>query len=152
MIRVDHLREHVIRPALRSISVSRPMDAPAAIELLVGTYLAESRVGGNTALVQMKGPALGIWQMEPPTYMWLRSRGWTFEHTLGAKDPQRLIYDLRHAAIMARLRYWVAPDPLPAADDIAGLAGYWKRVYNTHLGAGDPAKFVELYNQHGRTR
>ena len=51
---------------------------------------------------------------------------------------------------MARVRYLVDPEPLPACDDIVALASTWKRVYNTEHGKGDPKHFVRLYEEFGK--
>ena len=48
---------------------------------------------------------------------------------------------------MARIHYLRVPEALPAADDVVGLAAYWKRYYNTELGAGTVEKFVESYQR-----
>jgi hypothetical protein len=52
------------------------------------------------------------------------------------------VADSVYAAAMARLRYRRAPGRLPAAGDVAGMAAYWKRHYNTPLGRGVPAEFA----------
>ena len=49
---------------------------------------------------------------------------------------------------MARVHYLRVPQPLPAADDIDGLARYWKAHWNTREGAGTPERFVESYRNH----
>lgn len=53
-----------------------------------------------------------------------------------------------YATAMARCRYLWDPRPIPIHP--WGLAQYWKRVYNSHLGAGDPFEafpaFVEAVN------
>lgn len=157
MIDLSHLRRHVIEPTLRDLAVGTPgISQPAAVRLLLGTFLAESLVGTRTALVQISGPALGIYQMEPVTHHWLtdRVRSWpllnaALSRISSHRQDEQLVYDLRYATAMARLRYWVVPEALPDASDAEGLAAYWKQHYNTHLGAGKPAKFVDLMERHG---
>ena len=61
-----------------------------------------------------------------------------------------IVWDLRLAILMARLRYRVVPDPLPPSDDVHALAEYWKRWYNTRLGAGKVEDFVDAYDRHVR--
>lgn len=64
------------------------------------------------------------------------------------EDRERLFYDLRFATIMTRLQYWRYPEPLPKAEDIEGLAHYWKKYYNTHKGDGTVAKFKQKYKKY----
>jgi hypothetical protein len=47
---------------------------------------------------------------------------------------------------MARLVYLRAPSPLPQDDDIEALAAYWKKYYNTDLGAGKVQDFIKHYS------
>ena len=66
MIKPDDLRERVIRPTLVALAEYNPlMDTEAAVELLMGTAAQESLLGDH--LVQVKGPALGIFKIKPPT-------------------------------------------------------------------------------------
>lgn len=153
MIDVEQFRAAVVGPALRHLGLW----SPAAENLVVGTALAES---GLTYLTQLGGgPALGPFQMEPATHAdiwdnWLRYRpdlGWTAA-MLRAGWPDgaaQLRTNWLYAAAMCRLHYRRAPEPLPDADDVVGLAYYWKEHYNTRLGAGVPTKFVDAYNRHG---
>lgn len=146
--------EYVIRPALEEVGLY----SESAEQLLLGTACSESHLG--TYLHQVKGPALGVFQMEPATHddLWknylayksdlsekieslIPSRQWGFP------DPELMVTDLRYAAIMARLLYRRSPLALPEADDWYGHAAMWKKVYNTHLGAGTEEKFIESLTQ-----
>ena len=55
-----------------------------------------------------------------------------------------------YATAVARLIYWRVPRPLPAANNLDGLAAYWKTHYNTRLGDGREPKFVQALRKHGR--
>ena len=55
---------------------------------------------------------------------------------------EQLIWNLGYATAIARLVYYRRPEPLPHADDLAGLARYWKAHFNTALGAGAPEDFL----------
>ena len=107
----------------------------------------------------MRGPALGILQMEPAThddiwdsYIRYRSelmfnlRALVPAASTGGVDSHRksdlLITDLRYAAIMARLLYRRSPKPLPKADDWPAWQTCGKRIYNTSLGAGTVEHFM----------
>jgi len=89
--------------------------------------------------------AIGIFQMERKTFDWLSEKYW-----FKVKDIEfhELEYNLKYAIIFARLRYLVVPHPLPDADDVKGLAAYWKKYYNTEYGAGTVEEFVEGYEKY----
>lgn len=148
-IRVDDLRKYVIRPALSPYGLW----SDVAEELLLLTAAQESKLGYY--LHQLgDGPALGPWQMEPDTFNWLRD-GTTFEfvNPLKGRHAEEMMYDLRLAAVAARLRYYIDPVALPATKDAATLAQLWKRVYNTSAGKGkweEAAEAYQHYVQDGR--
>jgi hypothetical protein len=48
---------------------------------------------------------------------------------------------------MARIIYLRCPEPLPAADDIAGMGRYWKRHFHDGCGAGSVPAFVLNYRE-----
>ena len=48
---------------------------------------------------------------------------------------------------MARVIYLCCPEPLPAADDIAGLGRYWKRHFHLGGGLGSVPAFVLNYRE-----
>jgi len=116
----------------------------AAVELLLGTAAAESLLGRY--LVQVRGPAVGVFQMEPATFEWLKKKYEGRYRWLKSRFAAEMEWDLRLAVFMARLRYLAVPDPLPAADDIEALGKYWKAHYNTAAGAGTVDGFVRRYN------
>ncbi|HIJ83742.1 MAG TPA: hypothetical protein HPQ00_06000 [Magnetococcales bacterium] len=142
-----HLMEQVIRPALKFLD----MEGEAAEQLLLGTAIQES--GCGLYLKQLRqGPALGIFQMEPATHNdiwnnWLRWQIATRDKILGYLGRQempnasRLVTDLFYAAIMCRLHYRRVANPLPAPDDPAAIAAFWKRHYNTPQGHGTTQAF-----------
>ncbi|MBF0261872.1 MAG: hypothetical protein HQL97_08580 [Magnetococcales bacterium] len=145
-------REYVVRPALAIVA----MDSPAAVALVMGTAAQESGMGRHLRQVG-GGPALGVFQMEPATYRDI------WDHFLNHQPgilgrlhdwwpspplPERMITDLMLAAVMCRIHYRRVREPLPAADDLPGLARYWKKHYNTPLGAGTEAEFIDNWHRH----
>ena len=114
------------------------------LPLLLGTCAVESSFGRWR--VQLGGgPARGIYQMEPATFRWLRTK-------YGKRYPSVSEYsfadqqnDDHQATVMARLRYLAVPEQLPPADDLHAQADYWKRHYNTYLGAGTVEKYLKAY-------
>lgn len=149
MINPVDLRDHVIEPALIELDKVLPgCLSPSAVNLLLGTAAHESKCGYH--LVQVNGPALGVFQIEPATHSdvwdnWLAYRP-EIAHRLARGGHDRLIWDLRYATIIARLVYWRAPEPLPEPDDSQGLAAYWKKHYNTEQGRGSRAAWLDDYN------
>jgi hypothetical protein len=148
MIYREHLRQYVIRPTLQQIG----MWSLAAENLLLGTAAHESRMGHY--LVQIGGgPALGIYQVEPKTHddIWqhfLKSRPAIADRISSLTpfiDAEQMIANMAYATAMARMVYYRRPEPLPAADDLPGMARYWKKFYNTPLGAGTTKQFIDSY-------
>ncbi len=128
----------------------------AAVELLVGTALKES--GGLRWRRQLNhGPARGLFQMEGATYddIWrnyLAFRPVLAEAIRSAFTPaggeltfEQITDDDAYAAVMARLKYLRVPAPLPPAGDVQAQAKYWKDHYNTKLGKGTVASYVETW-------
>jgi hypothetical protein len=119
------------------------LSTPAAINLLLGTAAQESRFGRY--LRQLNGPAVGAFQMEPATFDWLRLKYGFAYVELKNRRAEEMEWDLRLAIIMARLKYRSDKHALPVADDVPGLAAYWKIVYNTPLGKGTVSEFAANY-------
>lgn len=150
MLKVDQLRELIIKPTLNDLV----MNSPEAVELLIFTCANESL--GGTYLKQVNGPALGIYQMEPATYndIWqnfIVSRT-SILLTLSSHfqayrmpDEDRMIWDLRFATAMARLHYERVNQPLPDAKDTYGLWTYYKQHYNTAYGEAQKDQAIQKY-------
>jgi hypothetical protein len=159
VIHAADLRELVIRPALKFIGLW----SQAAENLLIGTWFHESTIAGQTRLKQVRGPALGGYQMEPASHQdnwnnflgfpkWRALRGdvlalvppagFNPEHKVLDSE---LIWNLPYATAMARIKYYRVPDPLPAADDLQGLAEYWDKHYNANPEHGFPADWIRNY-------
>lgn len=147
---IDDLRLFVIRPALTLTNLW----SMAAENLLCGTVLAES---GGTALKQVKGPALGLFQTEPRTHNTIKvSLLQPDDELLLAKvlkscgmtqlpNHDALVWNLRYATIVARLVYRLTLVPLPDEDDASAMAHYHKLYYNSMDGKADLKKTVKLF-------
>lgn len=159
MVNLQQMRDLVITPALRAVDLY----SDEARDLLLYTGLVES---GYRYVAQLDGPARSFWQVEPLTaedhfdnYLEYRD---ALEDKVKAsvtypvwadKNPleeiaNEMTFNMRFAVIMARLVYRRSPDPLPSLGDGHGMAAMWKKVYNTHLGAGKEAEFVRLWEKH----
>ncbi len=142
------------------------------LALMLGTAAAESDF---QYLFQMNGgPARGYFQMEPSTAAslhdhYIRYKQERISKVLGAvinipgdpvlipgindwmKDNREdlLSYNIGYMIVMTRLNYYKDPEALPKFNDVAGLAEYWKRIHNTHLGAGKIEDFKLKYHRYG---
>ncbi len=158
MINIKQFRTEIVSPVLKHLE----MYSAAAENLLVGTMLAESEIDGETYLKQMgDGPALGVYQMETATHNDLFSNYLNVRPDMRAgvmgfalrdnvvMGSEELPGNLFYATAMARVHYWRRPEPLPASTDLEGLAAYWKKWWNTELGAGRVEHFIEMYRRHG---
>jgi len=157
MIRPDHLLEFVIKPVLRQLR----MRSAAAEQLLLGIAAQESLLG-QFLDQHPTGPAMGIYQMEG----WVHDDQWsnwlTYRPAVAARVwPLTMMLDsdydgrwpmaetmrgnLYYATAMARIKLRRVPEPLPASNDVPGLAAYWKQHWNTELGAGTEAEFIDHF-------
>lgn len=150
MLDSDQLRDLIIVPALHDLVLF----SDAAVELLMFTCAVES--DGGTYLKQIKGPALGIYQMEPETYndIWqnyLRGKNSLLMMLLSnfqcayMPSEDRMIYDLRFATAMARIHYARIAAPLPPSSSLDGMWSYYKNYYNTSNGAAEKDASIAKY-------
>lgn len=131
------------------------LNSPEAVQLLLGTAAQESHMGRY--LRQINGPALGIFQMEPTTHDDIWTNYLQYRTALSRMvsklrvdmpiGPRQMAGNLYYAAAMARIHYRRVPEPLPQVGDLSGMAEYWKKHYNTHLGAGTEDEFIANYER-----
>ena len=126
------------------------MYSPEASEMVYNTGLAES---GYRQLEQIKGPAIGFFQVEPATMRdtWdnyimyrqdLKNKLWALGYD-ESNDVQRVMGSIILQVVFCRLKYRRAPQALPECGDLEGQAKYWKRIYNSELGKGTIEHFME---------
>lgn len=150
-LNLPQFKAQIVQPVVMAIGQS----GDTAVNLLTGTALAES---GLCYLKQIQGPAFGLFQMEPATHddcwaNWLRYQPDLAQRILllcgltGSPDAGAMVWNLRYACALARVKYLRAPAPLPAANDAAALSAYHKQNYNTALGAANAAHNVGLFQQ-----
>jgi hypothetical protein len=150
MLDSTQLRQLIIQPALKDLQLY----SPEAEELLVFTCANESN--GGSYLAQIKGPALGIYQMEPATHndIWVNyilnnnPLSLMLINNFGCihrPDEYRLIYDLRYATAMARIHYRRVSEALPSSFDVNAIWDYYKKYYNTGDGAAQKDQAIHAY-------
>ncbi len=158
-----HLYDYIIVPVLDHLDLY----SLSAARLVLGTAMVESDLRW---LRQLRGPAMGLFQMEPDTHddiweNWLRYRhdltrrvielagrwppqtGPALGLATGASAPgaPTLIGNLNYATAMCRLQYRRRIEPLPRADNPLELAEYHKSIYNTPLGATRVEESVKTF-------
>jgi len=154
MLNVGQFRKHIIRPALEAID----LHSEAAEELVLGTAVKESEL---TFLKQLgDGPALGLFQMEPATHDDIWTNFLAYKKELATKVnamvchnrlPEKMIWNLYYAAAMCRVHYYRVPAALPSQGDIDAQAAYWKKYYNTPLGAGTETEYLHSWDEYCST-
>ncbi|WP_438466984.1 hypothetical protein [Marinomonas sp. PE14-40] len=152
------LKDLVVKPVLKDLG----MYSIAAEQLVLGTICQES---GGIHLKQLGGgPALGICQMEPNTHkdIWINYLKYQRDivkdlagyisaaaedvyAVADYPDHDELISNLKYSVAMCRVHFWRKPNALPKANDINGLASYWKQFYNTVKGAGKVEEFINNF-------
>lgn len=141
---------YVIRPALQALGAKYA--SHAAEQLLLATAAQETHCGHY--IHQVNGPALGIYQMEASTLHDLYANYLAYHAEIppriGIEAPARLIYDARYATQCARLEYYREPTRLPDACDAHGMWRYYKRYWNSRLGAAGPAQFLANWAKYVR--
>ncbi|WP_417451267.1 hypothetical protein [Kordiimonas sp.] len=143
----------VIIPVLADLG----MDSPAAEKLLMMTAAHESM--GFRYRVQVGGPALSYFQIEPATLEDLyvnylsfrRGRQAMLDAYLpdGMSRTQALEQDDHYACAAARLLYARMPEALPDVADDMALAAYAKRNWNTSYGNATPEKYLDDFINYG---
>lgn len=152
-ILASDLLNYVVRPAL----IYADLHIGSAEQLIMGTAAVETAMGSFLHQVN-KGPALGLYQIEPATHLdiyknFLGTRA-ALENAIfeasgidKTKTPSdsMLIYNLNYATLICRVKYMRCPKGLPNIDDVQGMAEYWKENYNTNQGAGSESLFIKAY-------
>lgn len=152
MLNASQLRNLIIKPALLDLL----RYSEEAEELLIFTCATESN--GGTYIHQVKGPALGIYQMEPATYndIWVNYINYKNDlklqllHKFDAPripEEDRMVYDLRYATAMARIFYMRVKEELPKANDVDAIWNYYKKYYNTVLGKAEKEESIAKYKK-----
>jgi hypothetical protein len=158
-IEPEHLRE-VIVDTLKSFDTHiKPRKAlsRSAVEMLMLTAAQETYCGRY--LRQIRGPALGIFQMEPRSFndlmLWvttkkkwiksyldpMRNSLWGWEIDMKANIPFQIV--------VARVYYLRVPEQFPPPEDVEAMARYYKKYWNTHLGAATVEEAMKNYARYG---
>ncbi len=147
----QQLLDHIITPTLKYMGGNYRTDN--ARMLLLATAAIESECGYY--IKQVGGPALGVWQMEPDTENDILANCDALRDSYFLKLVNRLKARIPYeddlticpvyACAMARLKYAMDAAPLPDCNNILAMYDYYKRIYNTPLGASTYVKFESAY-------
>lgn len=153
MLDILNFKNLILVPTLKAVDLY----SESVVNLLLGTAIQESRL---TYLKQKGGgPALGLFQIEPATlddiyfrYLLREDKrelmGRVQKFTTAQSVREQVIGNIPFAVVIARIRYLMVPEALPAYDVLQALGEYWKRFYNTTAGKGEAHEFVENYNRY----
>jgi len=149
---MNQLHRFIVKPVLKYMGLS----GHAAEQLVVGTALTESNLQYIDQITSSQdvtlGPAYGLYQIEPNTlgdlydnYLkYHKQRKNKFDNLLASypSNTIQLATNLYYATAACRLIYYRQPRALPEANDLRGLADYWKTYYNTSKGKGTIGQFL----------
>ena len=139
------------------------MHSDDAVELVFLTGLVES---GYKYISQIgSGIARSFWQVEPKTAIDNLQHYLKHRPSLMQKCAEATLVDIKHwqnydehlweeilektiaaGIIHARIKYWRVPKKMPTS--VEGQANYWKKYYNSELGAGSVEHYIELVDKY----
>lgn len=136
-----------IKKIIKYVLKDLNMYSEDAENLVYRTGMSESNY---KHLEQVKGPALGFFQVEPDTINdtinnYLKYRPEKLEHLvkrgLDLSDPENsVLCSIYLQVAFCRYKYWRSPKPIPSG--VVAQAKYWKEIYNGP-GKGTIEHFVE---------
>jgi len=149
MFDIAQFREYIVNPALSDLQIYSKEFA----ELMVFTCAVES--AGGTYVKQIKGPALGIYQIEPASFtdLWVnyivRNQHIINLLTLNfavhrMPSPIEMVTDLKLATAMCALFYKRYKVQVESCDPDVLWEPY-KKYYNTPKGKSEKEKSIKAY-------
>lgn len=149
---INQLQECIIQPALKPLNLW----SIEAESLLCSTIAQESLGGKYVKQVGLSNGALGIFQMEischdlhwrtnlgQPKYLSLVRDMLNLFGFSRRPDATDMIWHLGYATFMARVHYLCINRPLPPHDNLDEQWAYYKKWWNTELGAATEEQFLK---------
>lgn len=146
------MHDYIIFPVLEAMKQYSAFEynTPASRQLLLATSGQESHCGDYVK--QVKGPALGPYQMEPATVADLFKNFATGDKLVLVQrflseaekahpDLIGLVGNFNYSTAVARMNYRRFPAALPAFGDREGMWAYYKKYWNSVAGAATKADF-----------
>ena len=152
------IKPNQLRGLIKDVLDYMDLYSEDAVELLMLTAAQESHCG--TYIKQVRGPALGIFQMEPASESDIWDNYLTFKPDLEslidsvslldptASEQFDLKANLIYQIAMARIHYLRVAESLPSKDDTKAMAQYWKKYYNTYKGKGTVEEAIFNYKKY----
>lgn len=127
---------------------------PQAVEILLMTCAHESLFGKY--MHQIGGPALGLFGIEPATHDSIFANYFHKRYPEFKQKPHAVLEgtdtgDLKYQVIVARGIYADKTEPLPAANDVQGMAEYYKLHWNTPMGKASIPVVIRNYHHFVRS-
>ena len=124
------------------------------VNMILETACVESNCGEY--IKQLKGPACGIFQIEPRTAKDIIDHFIYYRPKLRENYAklmngflsleQNLCTNLMFQIFMCRIFYLRFSEVIP--DTVESRAKYWKKYYNTNLGKGTVEKYIKAVEKH----
>lgn len=152
-----YVLRQVIRISLTPLATSSTALYSADAEEILMMIAAHESGLGRTYTQAGRGPALGIYQIEPSTLTdnyinflkWRPALATRVAEVSGVDgiDLDHLKANLIYGTIHARIKLYRSPDKLPSSSDVAGMAEYAKKYFNSNLGSATPGKYADAYER-----
>ena len=150
------IKANQLRELITEVLTEMGLYSDSARELLMLTAAQESQCGNY--IEQIRGPAKGIFQMEPATEKDIWINFLAFKQDLAAEvgkfditpalDDLDLEANLAYQIAIARIHYLRDSNPIPPAENIEHLAAYYKRVWNTYKGKATVQEAIDNYHRY----
>jgi hypothetical protein len=165
----SQFRTWIIIPTLKIMGLydnstsHKAFESEAQVRLLLGTAAQESGMGTylrQQGFASYNGGAFGIYQIEGKTHQltldWLQKyKERIYDQVVKMRSnaaidsiDEELIFNLYYATAIARSLYLSIAEPLPTADDVEGLAAYYKKYYNRN-GSATERQFIDNFHKYG---
>jgi len=143
------IEKNQLRSLIQRVLQPHDLWSQEAEDLLMGTAAQESRLGKYIA--QIKGPAKGIFQMEPATetdlwrYIVRKDLTNLVDMVSGVFGPNLLHLEgnLIYQIVIARIFYRRVKEAIP--NGLVLQAKYYKKYWNTELGKATVDQYVKNY-------
>ncbi|MDG1581378.1 hypothetical protein [Pseudomonas sp. GOM6] len=136
-IAASELRQHVIRPTLlylgrHSASAEALLLGSAASQSALGHALSDPHGHGLYHISETRHHRLWDQHLAHDPDLASLVRGLASQHAFLAAPHLELAVNLRYATAIAWLLIETEQAPLPAADDLHGMARVWRQVFRPH--------------------
>ena len=148
------MNKEQLKELIEKVLIGIGLYSQDAFNLVCGTIAQETHFGKY--IKQVKGPALGICQIEPNTFKdivenYLSYKGHLrklIQETCNINEfkAESLVYNLAFSIAICRIFYLRISEPLPYT--LEGYAKYYKKYYNTPLGKATEQEFINNYNKY----